>query len=177
MVSKLTNLLEITGASPDTLSRSMALGTIRAEKRGARGFVTVEGENLYLTKEWDLISRLRRGLRTEPTVGAAYLFGSHARNDAVDSSDIDLMIVPKFPKDIIWESCLARRLSNLLGGKVDLVIFSNLRKGEQLEIFEQGRLIVDRIDFRNRFKRAVPRLREAEKARNDGYSRFFEANK
>ena len=55
------------------------------------------------------------------------VFGSYARNEANENSDVDLLV--KFNGKIGWEiNLLASELESLLGKKVDLVSSDGIRK-------------------------------------------------
>jgi uncharacterized protein len=57
-----------------------------------------------------------------------YLFGSFARNEAHNKSDIDLLVDFREPVGIFHFLRARRRLENILGAPVDLVTRPALRK-------------------------------------------------
>lgn len=72
----------------------------------------------------DVLKRLRDlkpELAREASVRAIAVFGSVARNDASEASDIDLLIEFDESPDAFGFMRLQRRLSDHLGGRVDLV--------------------------------------------------------
>jgi predicted nucleotidyltransferase len=78
------------------------------------------------------------------SLSALWLFGSEARGEARDDSDIDLAAL--FSKPVPVEDVLAARfdLSNLLRRSVDLV---DLRRASPIlghQVLRNGRLVVDR---------------------------------
>lgn len=56
------------------------------------------------------------------------LFGSHARGDASENSDIDLLIETERGVDLISVVDLELKLSDVLGRKVDIVSVRGLNK-------------------------------------------------
>lgn len=56
------------------------------------------------------------------------VFGSFARNEATDASDIDLLVEFSHPVGLFEFARVRRKLSELLGREVDLVTFAGLRK-------------------------------------------------
>lgn len=50
-----------------------------------------------------------------------YLFGSYARGDATEESDVDLLFKPEGKHGLFWLSGLYRELSGTLQKEVDLV--------------------------------------------------------
>ena len=56
------------------------------------------------------------------------VFGSFARNEATDASDIDLLVEFSHPVGLFEFARVRRNLSELLGREVDLVTFAGLRK-------------------------------------------------
>lgn len=72
------------------------------------------------------LSRLKpfeRRLR-EQGIGALYLFGSTARGEASDDSDVDLLfdVVPGARVGLFEQAALMTELSSGLGAKVDLIL-------------------------------------------------------
>ena len=59
----------------------------------------------------------------------AYLFGSHARNEATDESDIDILVDLDYSQHIGWEFVgMKLDLEDLLHTKVDLISSNGLSK-------------------------------------------------
>ena len=56
------------------------------------------------------------------------VFGSFARNEATDTSDIDLLVEFSRPVGLFEFSRVRRQLSELLGREVDLITFAGLRE-------------------------------------------------
>lgn len=61
-------------------------------------------------------------------IGAIYLFGSLARNEARHGSDIDLLVDFREPVGMFHFLRVRRRLEEILGAPVDLVTRPALRK-------------------------------------------------
>jgi hypothetical protein len=76
-----------------------------------------------MTAKDDVIARLQRarpGLQTH-SVRELWLFGSVARGDARDASDVDLLVDFTAPVTLFEFLRLQRHLESVLGRKVDLV--------------------------------------------------------
>jgi uncharacterized protein len=118
-------------------------------------------ERVYLRDNWATLSDLRSALRTEPGVRAAVLFGSYARGDQHEGSDLDILIAaPRGPR----MRALRRRLSDRLGVPVQLVALDDARTAPLLlsEVLRDGRVLVDRTELWPRLLRAKKRIeREA----------------
>lgn len=61
-------------------------------------------------------------------IGAIYLFGSLARNEAQSDSDVDLLVDFREPVGMFHFIRARRRLEEILGAPVDLVTRPALRK-------------------------------------------------
>jgi excisionase family DNA binding protein len=102
-----------------TLRRAVAQGALRATRPGPRRLRLAPGEHEYLRAHWLLLSQLRQALRTEHRVRLAVLFGSLARGDEDDGSDLDLVIsfADDRPSTV---SRLTTRLQHVSGRRVDI---------------------------------------------------------
>jgi len=80
------------GVSTRTLRRAVNEGTLRGERFSPRRLRLAAGEKEYILNRWCLLGRLRAILRTESNVRFALLFGSTARGEDSESSDIDLLV-------------------------------------------------------------------------------------
>jgi len=65
---------------------------VRAHRPGPRQIELAAGEDEYLREHWGLIAAVTDALRTERNVRLAVLFGSLARGDADENSDVDLLV-------------------------------------------------------------------------------------
>lgn len=164
-MSAIDDLAAELGASPRTLRRAIAEGTIRAERPGPRRARLSPGERVYLHSHWALLSSLRRALRTEPNVRLAVLFGSAARGDDDAASDVDLLVALT-DESLPRQASLATRLSTLTGREAELAPLSRARRSPVLlaGIVEEGRALVDRDGLWVELRSARDRLRrEAER--------------
>lgn len=128
-----------------TLKRAAAEGLIRGERVSARRFRLPFSEEAYLRSHWTLLQRLRAALRTEPNVRLAVLFGSVAKGDDREDSDIDVLVVLDDPR-IGRLVALTERLSDRLGRDVQLVRLADAENSPALmaDIVGQGRVLIDR---------------------------------
>jgi predicted nucleotidyltransferase len=128
-----------------TLKRAAAEGLIRGERVSPRRFRLSLSEEAYLRSHWMLLRRLRATLRTEPNVRLAVLFGSVAKGDDREDSDIDLLVVLDDQR-IGRLVALAERLSRRLGRDVQLVRLADAENSPALmaDVAEQGRVLIDR---------------------------------
>lgn len=80
----------------------------------------------------------------ESGVAVAWLFGSRARGQDTERSDIDVAVLARPerpPLDLLEISELAGRLESLLGGPVDVVAFERAPLPLQARIVLEGRLV------------------------------------
>lgn len=129
-----------------TLRRAVAQGALRATRTGPRRLRLAPGEREYLLAHWLLLSQLRRALRTEHGVRLAVLYGSLARGDEDDGSDLDLLI--SFADDrSLTSSRLAARLQRVSGRRVDIARLDRVEAQAPLLLdraVEEGRVLIDR---------------------------------
>jgi predicted nucleotidyltransferase len=100
-------------------------------------------ERAYLRANWPVLRALREALRTEPSVRAAILFGSYARGEQHEASDIDIL-VDRQPGPGL--RAVARRLSARLGRPTQLIALEDAETTPLLlaEVLRDGRVLVDR---------------------------------
>jgi predicted nucleotidyltransferase len=128
-----------------TLRRAFAEGLIHGERPSPRTVDLPLSERVYLTAAWPLLAELRAGLRTEPSVRLAVLFGSQARGDARPASDIDLLVRTK-------EGARLRevvpRLEAKVGRSLHAVTVTEAQRSPLLlaEVLRDGRVLIDRDD-------------------------------
>jgi predicted nucleotidyltransferase len=170
-MSELDLLGRSVGASGRTLRRAVDEGTLRGERPSPRRLKLAAAEKDYILRRWRLLSQLRVALRTEPNVRFALLFGSTARGEDNDVSDVDLLVEMR-------DSSLARlvdlelKLEPLLGRSVDLLSLTEAESNPLLfsEVLREGRVIVDREDrwaeLRSRGPRSQRRAREQTRRRS-----------
>jgi predicted nucleotidyltransferase len=131
-----------------TVRRAAADGTIRCERASARRQLVSEDERRYVAGHWQLLSALRRALRTEPNVRLAVLYGSVARGDDTPDSDVDLLV--SLGEDHANAAVkLAVRLERALGCDVDVARLNRVRGNAPLLLLraiDEGRVVLDRDD-------------------------------
>ncbi|MGA9285028.1 MAG: nucleotidyltransferase domain-containing protein [Solirubrobacteraceae bacterium] len=128
-----------------TLKRAAAEGLIRGERISPRRFHLPFSEEAYLRSHWTLLHKLRAALRTEPNVRLAVLFGSVAKGDDREDSDVDVLVVLEDPR-VGRLVALTERLSRRLGRDVQLVRLVDAENSPALmaDVAEQGRVLIDR---------------------------------
>lgn len=133
-------------ADERTLRRAVARGAVRGERVSGRRLAVSDEERDYLAAHWGLLSDLQRALRTEPNVRLAVLYGSSARGDDVEGSDVDLLVSfrDRDPGDGLR---LATRLGRTLGRQVDVASLAGVERRSPLlllQVLNEGRVLVDR---------------------------------
>jgi predicted nucleotidyltransferase len=146
MMSIVATLAQDLGTSEPTLRRAIRLGMVRSERSSPRRLSITVGEQAYLYSHWDLLSQLRRTLRTEPSVHRAVLFGSVARGTDDASSDIDLAVELSSNGAAYGLLDLQRRLAAGVGRSVQVVDLARITARHPLrrELDRDGRPLVDR---------------------------------
>ncbi len=144
-MSELGMLAERVGVSERTLRRAVSEGALRGRRLSPRQLKLSAAEKDYILRRWGLLAQLRQALRTEPNVRFALLFGSAARGEDKEGSDVDLLVE-------MDDSSLTRlidvglKLEGLLGRGVDVIALEDAQSNPQLlaEAAGEGRVIVDR---------------------------------
>jgi predicted nucleotidyltransferase len=156
------------GVSERTLRRAVADGTIRAERPSARRLRLAADEREWVLRHWPTVARLRAGLRTEPSVRLAVLFGSGARGREHERSDLDLLVELDAPTPARL-AALEERLSGAAGRAVQLVPVEAAAEAPGLlaDALRDGRVLADRDASWRRLRRREPRLRRAADARDE----------
>lgn len=146
-MNALIPLAEEIGVNERTLRRAINEGTLRGDRISPRKLRLPLTEREYVRTHWDLLAQLREVLRTESNVRFALLFGSTARGDDTDESDIDL-IVEMRDSSLERTVDLALKLEPLTGREVQALTFENAESNPLLlaEAAREGRVIVDRED-------------------------------
>lgn len=85
----------------------------------------------------DTIAAHREELH-ELGIGSLAVFGSVARDEATDSSDIDLLVEFSRPVGLFHFARVRRRLSEMLGAPVDLVTLKALREDMKDQILREA---------------------------------------
>lgn len=145
MSALLEQLARDVGAHERTLRRAVADGTIRARRHTVYELELPADEQQYVLTHWGELASLRTGLRTEPSVECAVLFGSAARGDDEPESDLDVL---GWMRDgaSTKRHAVARRLSSRVGRDVHLTDLSDARAHPSLllSVLRDGRVLVDR---------------------------------
>jgi predicted nucleotidyltransferase len=121
-------------------------GTVRADRPGPRQIELATGEGEYLREHWGLIAAVADALRTERNVRLAVLFGSLARGDAGEGSDVDLLVWFADERPLCAAQ-LAARLARALCRDVDVLSLDRVREREPVlfdAILKDGRPVIDR---------------------------------
>lgn len=141
----LQDLAETLQVNERTLRRAWTLGTVRGERVTPYKLRVPVEERVYLRRHWPTIGRLRAALRTEPNVSFAVLFGSVARGDDDEQSDVDLLVGFRKP-ELGKGGELATRLRGHIDVPIDVVVLEDaLRRASfMVEILRDGRVLVDR---------------------------------
>ncbi len=128
-----------------TLRRAAAEGLIHGERTSARRYLTSLREEAYLREHWPLLRTLRDGLRTEPNVRLAVLFGSQATGSARAGSDVDVLVALE-DSDAARVAQLTGRLESRLERDVQLVRLEDAERVPALMLaaLERGRVLIDR---------------------------------
>lgn len=170
MRSDLPALARDIGVPERSLRRAVQRGTARAHRPGPRQIELPAGEGEYLREHWTLIATVTEALRTERNVRLAILFGSLARGNAGEGSDVDLLVSLAEERPLCTAQ-LAARLSRALQRDVDVLPLEHVRERDPVlfdAILRDGRPVVDRegawpalIAERGAVKRAATRARAA----------------
>lgn len=144
-MTALSNLAGEVGVNERTLRRAVNEGTLRGHRPSPRVLELTLSERLYVRRRWPLIAKLRAALRTEHNVRFAMLFGSAARGDDTEGSDVDVIAdLQDSSLDRVLD--LSLKLEEASGRSVDVV---DLEDAEDDPTFlamalEDGRVLVDR---------------------------------
>ncbi|HXN38135.1 MAG TPA: nucleotidyltransferase domain-containing protein [Solirubrobacteraceae bacterium] len=145
MSAKLQEMASSLNVNERTLRRAWALGTLRGTRVTPYRLELPLEERMYLRGHWQTLSRLRSALRTERNVSMAVVFGSVARGDDDDASDLDLLVALRDP-GLPPQVALTKRLRGRTGLDVEVVALEDAwrRPSLMLEILRDGRVLVDR---------------------------------
>lgn len=148
------------GVNERTLRRAVNEGALRASRPSPRKLELPFSEDRYVRRHWPLIAKLREALRTEHNVRFAMLFGSAARGDDTEHSDVDVIAdLRDSSLDRVLD--LAVKLEGAIWKSVDVV---RLEDAEDDPTFlamalEDGRVLVDREDMWTRLRHREVALR------------------
>ena len=90
-----------------------------------------------------LEEKIKKTLEKERNILFAYIFGSYARGEARENSDIDLAIyVKRVPKDIFkYESKIASKIEKEIKKQVEVRVLNRLPSLLQSRIMKEGNLV------------------------------------
>lgn len=148
------------GVNERTLRRAVSEGTLRASRPSPRKLDLPFSEDRYVRRHWPLIAKLREALRTQHNVRFAMLFGSTARGEDTERSDVDMIADLRDPSfDRVLD--LTVKLEGTIWKSVDVV---RLEDAEDDPTFlamalEDGRVLVDREGMWPRLRRREAALR------------------
>lgn len=144
-MNELLSLAGEVGVSERTLRRAVNEGTLRGNRISPRKLRLPVAEKEYVREHWGLLAQLREALRTESNVRFALLFGSAARGDDTEESDVDLLVEMR-DSSFMRAVDLALKLEPLLGKAVQVLTFEDAESNPLLlaDAAREGRVIVDR---------------------------------
>jgi predicted nucleotidyltransferase len=149
------------GAQERTLRRAVAHGTLHGHRSGPRRLALEDGEHEYLCSHWPLLSALRRALRTEQQVRLAVLYGSIARGDEDEDSDLDLLIAFADDRPVSLYR-LGSRLQRVCSRRVDIACLARVHSGAPLlleRVLDEGRVLIDRDGRWPKLQEQGPKIR------------------
>lgn len=102
-------------------------------------------ERQYIERHWPLLHDLTAVLRTEPNARLAVLFGSAARGEANESSDLDILVHLGRSRGLA-SARLALRLTERVGRDVQIVLLRDAESSPLLleDVLRDGRVLIDR---------------------------------
>jgi len=144
-MTALSNLAREVGVNERTLRRAVNEGALRGNRPSPRTLELPLSESLYIRRRWPLIAKLRAALRTERNVRFAFLFGSAARGEDTESSDIDV-IADLRDGSLERVLDLERRLADAVGKSVDVIRLEDAEDDPTFlaNALDVGRVLVDR---------------------------------
>lgn len=172
-MDSLRQLAHALGADERTVRRAAEQGAVRCRRSSPRRVEFAEGELDYLREHWEILADLRRALRTEPNVRFAVLFGSIARGDGDEGSDLDLIVeLADYGPGKIGR--LESRLEQALERPVELHTLRDAEGSPYLlhQVLRDGRVLVDRAGrWARLYRRRHSIAKEAEVAKRALYER------
>lgn len=145
VMTELDLLAESVGTSGRTLRRAAARGLVHCDRPSPKRVDVSAREWRYVESHWPLLHGLAAALRTEANVRLAVLFGSSARGEANESSDLDILVHLERPRGLA-AARLALRLTERVGRDVDIVALRDAESSPLLlaDVLRDGRVLVDR---------------------------------
>jgi predicted nucleotidyltransferase len=169
-MTELDRLAAEIGVSGRTLRRAGERQTIRWTRPSPRSVTLSAKEYEYVRRHWGLLERALQVLRTRPGVRLAVLFGSIARGDGQEGSDVDVLVRVRGGWKEQTEAALA--LESALGRPVQLVPLEQAPPLLLADVLRDGRVLADRDGDWARLQR---RSRSIERAARDDDARLDDA--
>ena len=160
-MTRLAQLADQLKVNERTLRRAINEGTVRAKRTSPRKLQLSMAERRYIRHAWQLISALRRALRTEHNVRFALLFGSAASGTDTPESDVDVLVgLRDGSLDRVLD--LEAKLTAATGRRVEIVRLEDAERQPSFlaEITAVGRVLVDRDGVWTRLGGRGSRLRK-----------------
>ena len=144
-MSQLAQIASEVGVHERTLRRAVNDGALRARRPSPRKLEMSVGESLYARRHWPLLAKLRGALRTERNTRFALLFGSAARGEDTERSDVDV-IISLCDSSYSRLSDLQLKLEQAVGRAVDVVLLEEVEEDPTFlaMALADGRVLVDR---------------------------------
>jgi predicted nucleotidyltransferase len=155
------------GVSERTLRRAVNEGALRASRPSPRKLELPFSEDRYVRRHWPLIAKLREALRTEHNVRFAMLFGSAARGDDSEHSDVDVIVDLRDPSlERIFD--LERKLAGAIRKSVDVIRLEDAEEDPTFlaNALDVGRVLVDRREVWPDLMARLPGLRQRGRRRD-----------
>jgi predicted nucleotidyltransferase len=166
-MTRLSLLADEVGVNERTLRRAVNEGALRASRPSPRVLELPLSESLYIRRRWPLIAKLREVLRTEHNVRFAILFGSTARGDDTEDSDVDVIAdLRDSSLDPVLD--LSLKLEDAVDRSVDVVRLEDTEDDPTFlaMALEDARVLVDRDEVWPRLKAEEASLRRRGRRRD-----------
>ena len=158
-MTDLDAIAEDVRVSGRTLRRAAARGAVRVSRLSPRRIVVSPREHDYLRRHWPLLASLMAVLRTQSNVRLAVLFGSLARGEGGESSDVDLLV--RFRgESLAARARLLELLEQAAGRPVQIVTLAEAEASPLLlaDAVRDGRVLVDRDSDWKQLERRRPAI-------------------
>jgi predicted nucleotidyltransferase len=156
--------------SDRTLRRAAKRGTIRCVRKSERRLELPIQEVFYLERSWSTLHALIGELRTLPNVRLAVLFGSIARGDEHERSDIDLLV--RFAESGLGaRGQLIKRFEQATGRRIQIVEMEDANPLLLADALRDGRVLVDRNDDWPSLLASAPKVEQAAAAAREELER------
>jgi predicted nucleotidyltransferase len=155
------------GVNERTLRRAVNEGALRATRPSPRRLELPFSESQYARAHWPLIAKLRKALRTEHNIRFAMLFGSTARGDDTEHSDVDVIVdLRDSSLERIFD--LERKLAGAVQKSVDVVRLEDAEDDPTFlaNALDVGRVLVDRREAWPDLMARLPGLRQKGRRRD-----------